>query len=878
MNKKKNKISPPNLAHYLLKRMISRGIRDSAIGDFGEIYSFLREDKSRLLADLWYWGQVLNSLPSFVYDKIFWGITMYRNYFMIALRNIKKNKIFSFINIFGFAVSIAAFIFILLYVQHELSYDDFNDNADRIYRVALERVYPDRTSYWGWMPPVLGNTLTSDFPEVEKATRICIEGVEQTINHNDRNNIETNGLYVDENFFDFFSIPIIHGDQATMLKNPNSIVLTDSYSKKYFGDENPLGKTLRINDNWWGELNCIVTGVSEDVPINSHFHYNYLISLNSTRIVEWTEWRQGWMVFTYVFLTEETNPEILENKISELMVQRFSDEIEDFRGYLTSGNSYNYFLQPLTDIHLTSNLRQEFEKNGNITYVYMFMAIALIILIIACVNFMNLSTAYSLKRAREIGIRKVLGSDRKQLISQYLFESIFISFFAFFIALGVVYTLLPYFNVLVGKTIKLAIINDPLNLLGLIALIFFVGLIAGSYPAFFMSSFKPVIVLKSKLKFNSKGSWIRGGLVIFQFASSIALIVATLVIEQQIDFMVNKDLGFSKDHVITINQVRLIGENFETFKNELNMNPNIVSYSGSETFPSVPQHSSAYKLVSNPDKKSVSIFNTSGGFGFIETLGIGLVKGRYFNPTIATDSSAVVLNEAAVALLGLKNPIGEKISIAEDLVFTIIGVVQNYHFNSLHQTVSPLAIYRVINPVYMKHFLVKVRSTNLTQTISHIENSWQKFSNGQPLSFSFLDQNIEKFYKNEQKSGQISAIFSFLAILIGCLGLFGLSAFAAEQRTKELGIRKILGASIPNLLILLSKDFTKLIVIAFIVTVPLSYILMESWLENFAFRINLEITVFILSGMIALSIAMITVSFQLIKAAFLNPVDSIKYE
>lgn len=801
---------------------------------------------------------------------------MFQNYIKIAIRNLLKQKSFTFINVIGLAIGMACFVLIFLSVRFELSYDNSHEKADQIYRVALERIYPDKVRLWGRTPFPMAPTFQEEYEEILQGTRILTNNNTIVITYGEKNIEENRVMFADPNFFDVFTIPLIQGDAKTALSQQNSAVITEETAQKFFGQEDAMGKMITI-----GNAAYMITGVTENISQNSHFHFDFLLSLITLPIYNGQEWINNWGAFTYILLQEGCDVQVLEAKLSDMVRKYMAPEVEDevktsFEDFLASGNGYRYFFQPLKDIHLRSHLDQEIEANGNITYVYLFSVISVFVLLIACINFMNLATARSTSRAKEVGVRKTLGSARKQLIAQFLLESILLSGIALVITLFLVWLFLPVFNNISGQQLEIDYFGDALILPGLIALTLLVGFLAGSYPAFFLSSFQPVAVLKRERSRGSGNSLFRNGLVIFQFTISIILIIGTFVVHRQIRYMLSKDLGFDKEQVIVIKDAYLLSQQVKAFKQELMTSASVISVSGSFNFPGAAFDGNVHKPEGTSDDRAVSLSVMFADYDFVKTMGMEIIAGRNFFEEYATDPNAYILNETAVNLLGLTNPVGSRITDNERM-YTVVGVVKDFHFKSLHHEISPVVY--IGNPGDRAGFMsVRIQPENISGTLSFLEQKWDEFTGGQPFNYSFLDDDLADQYEAEQKTRQISGIFSALAVLIGCLGLFGLAAFTAEQRTKEIGIRKILGASVSNIVILMVKDFIKLVGFAFIIGSPLAYYLMSRWLQNFAYATNVRLDSFLWAGVLALGIALLTVSFQAIKAAIAEPVDSLRYE
>ncbi len=806
---------------------------------------------------------------------------MIKNFFKIALRNLWRNKLNTFINIIGLSVGIASCILITLHVTDEFSYDKFFENSERIYRVALNRIYPENTISYAPIPHSYGTSILEDFPEVEAQVRIWDFNTEFVLSYEDEIFNESNFLFADSTFFDFFSIKLLIGDPKTVLSDPTSIVMTESTAKRYFGNEDPLGKTLTTP---FGEVK--VSGVCEDIPENSHMDFNFLGSLfiiEFSRTVNYI----SFSTHTYIRLAEDADPKIVEAKLPDLVTRYAAGQIESQMGvtyeeYTKAGNGYDYFLQPLESIHLHSNLEAEMDPNGDYRYVTIFISIALFILILACINFINLSTAQAAERAKEVGIRKVVGSHKKFIVRQFLFESIFVSFFSLWIGLILVELSLPTFNNLAQKTLFLDYFGNGFVLPILVFISVFVGVIAGIYPSFFLSSYKPVEVLKGKFGSSKRGRILRYSLVVFQFTISIGLIAFTLLVNTQIRYIMNKNLGFDKEKVIVVDRVFSLGENMQTFIDEVKKMPDVsnVALSGTEV-----QGGFYFGVMLQKDANS-EILTTRGMIVddfFVKTLGLEIAEGRDFSDQF-DDSLKVLVNEAFVKEFDFKEPIGAQFRFRfnnEDpfAEYTIVGVVKNYHYNSLHQPIQSFIMFNneerggAARQLYVKH-----TNGNISSSINEIENKWNEFSNDAMFSYYFLDEKLSQQYTMEQTSMKIFSLFSLLAIIIACVGLLGLASYMAIQRTKEVGIRKAMGASVSNIILLLSYDFTKWVVVANLIAWPLAYWLMNNWLKNFAFKTNIGLWIFFASGGLALFIALITIVYMALKSARGNPVDSLRYE
>lgn len=808
---------------------------------------------------------------------------MFRNYFKVAVRNLWKNKMFSLINIVGLAIGLCCFLLISVYVLDEWSFDKFHKNADRIYRINAAIRFGGNDLNIPETSDMMGASLKSDYPEVEEYTRLYNNEGNKLIKKGTEYINEVRVAHADSTFFNVFSFPAIAGDSRTALNEPNTVVITESMAKKYFGSTNVLGKNIETNDD--SSTTYKITSVIRDMPKNSHFNFDFLFSMKNVKY-QWGQYLSH-NFHTYLLLKKGTDYKAFEKKFDQYINKYILPQakqylqIKSMAEFEKAGNKIAYTLTPLTKIHLYSNLNFELSPGGSIQYVYIFSAIALFILVLACINFMNLTTARSANRAREVGIRKVLGTQRKNLITQFLTESTLMVILSLVIAVAIAFFVLPLFNTVSDKSMRLGILFSPLILPLLLLLPFVVGILAGSYPAFYLSFFRPIQVLKGKLSTKGGNGRLRSALVVFQFATAIILIIGTIVVYSQLHFIQQKDLGYKKDQVLIINDAYALNKNDEGFKNEMLQQAGVISATQSGFLP-----------VSNSSRSDNSfskdaVADSKNGFGmqcwnvdydYLRTMGMELKSGRNFSKDFGTDTSAVIVNETVAKMLGDDSPIGKKVyqlGVDNPSPYTVIGVVKNFNFESLHKSVGPLAFFLGKSPGLISF---KVKAANLPTILKAVEAKWKSMAPGMPFSYRFLDESFAEMYRSEQRAGKIALIFSVLAILIACLGLFGLATFIAEQRTKEIGIRKILGASVNGIVQLLSKDFVKLVLIAFIVAVPVAWWAMNKWLQDFAYRIDLSWWIFLLAGLTALMIALVTVSFQAIKAALTNPVKNLRTE
>ena len=812
---------------------------------------------------------------------------MFKNYLKIALRNLRKHKAYSFINIAGLAIGIGCCALIMLYVQDELSFDRFHKNADRIYRVALSAAVSGTPINAATSSAPMAAALLAEYPEVRGTTRFWDIG-RVLIGHENNRFYEDGFLFADSSVFQVFTFPLLSGDPQTALVQPNSVVLTEKMAHKYFGNENPLGQFLRYDNR----VDYKITGVLKDIPRQSHLQFDFLASLVTQPRSQSPVWISN-SYYTYVLLQENYAPQQLEAKFPALVKKYVAPQIQQaigksFEEAIAAGAKYDFYLQPLPSIYLHSTAQNDLAVTSDIKYVYILTAIAVFILLIAAINFMNLATARSSNRAKEVGLRKVLGSERRQLIKQFLGESILLSLLALLIAIFLIEMLLPVFNNLAGKALSLRFSGNLVFISGLVGIALMIGAVAGIYPAFVLSAFQPAAVLKGSLSRlgGTKSPWLRSTLVVLQFTISIVLLVGTGVAFQQLQYMKNKRLGFAKEQVVVLPiETRAGQQKYESFRQELLRNPNVVAVGATSSVPGRVDNDTVYRPegVSNEVIYSLKVMRVSEDF--LPALQIDMVAGRGFSREFVSDTSdAFVINEAAAHYMGMtpEAAVGKRLTEVaagannEDDQRTIIGVVKDFHYESMHQEIKPLAM--SISPSDYQYITVRVRPENIAATLATLQEKWQAFEPGYPPRYFFLDADFGRLFAAEARQSQIFGHFTVLAIGIACLGLFGLASFIAEQRTKEIGVRKVLGASVQQIIVLLSKDFTKLVVIAFLLAAPVAYFVMNKWLQDFAYRTPLNPTVFVLAGVLALMIAWLTVSYQAIKAALLNPVEALRYE
>jgi len=802
---------------------------------------------------------------------------MLGNYLKIAFRNFLKHKSYSFINIAGLAIGMAASIVIGVYIFTEISYDKYHEKSERIYRIETFLEFGGNAVNVASTNFPAGPVLKSDYPEVENLVRLRRFFYDTPVSYDETQYVEKNVFYADPSFFDIFSFNMLMGNPKTALEKPYSIVITKAMAGKYFGDEQPIGKVLTLDK----DKLYTVTGIVDNVPYNSHFTFNMLCSFESVRDIvgsQMERWMGDFQNFTYILLDDNYDYKKLEVKIPALIEKNIGELLA------VSDGKVELFLQPLEKIHLYSNTLNEIIGSGDIKYIYIFSAIAFFILLIACINFLNLTTARSAIRYREVGVKKVYGAKRSQLIFQFLSESLLFSVFAAIIALLIIAQIWPLVHEYSG--LEISVLFDNLNWFagGLIALTLLVGIAAGSYPAFYLSSFHPASIVKG-IKTDKTRLNYRKVLVILQFVISITLIGSTLIIINQLNYLQNKKLGFKKDNVVAVPfDHRSATRSVESLKNDLFSHPEVISVTTSST---IPGQGGTRQNVFQPEgfvqKDAPLICAINVDKDFLPTMNIELIAGRNFSDKYSTDpAKSIIINETAVKRFGWKNPLGKKVTewIGSQPTKTVIGVVKDYHFTPLHYKIAPLIIENETNGENHRtnYFLIRIASTNINESINFIQSVLENKNSPLPFKFFFLDENFNDLYNSEMRFSRIFSYFTSIAIFLACLGLLGLAAYTAEQRTKEIGIRKVLGASIGSVTVMLSKEFIKSVVFANLIAWPVTYFAMNRWLQNFAYRINISWWMFASAGAFALGIALLTVSFQAIRAATANPVESLRYE
>ncbi len=804
---------------------------------------------------------------------------MIKNFFLTAIRNLYKQKAYFFINVLGLAIGLASFIFISIYVLHELSYDKFHSNHENIYRVFIKGEMSGQSLDGSTTASPMAAALLNDYPEVENVARIGRFGT-WIVGHENKTFIEDHFLFADSSFFNIFDFKLIEGDPNKALTHPRSVVLTESSAKKYFGDENPMGKLLKVEQD---TVFYKVTGIAEDAPENSHIQFDMIGSLITLRVSR----DRGWVnhnMQTYIALKEGTSPDKFRGKMQKMIEVYVGPQIKEILGltmeqFKELGNYFGYFLNPITDIHLKSNLPDELETGGNIVYVQLFSIIALLILLIAIINFVNLSTAKSTTRAKEVGIRKTIGAKRKALIYQFIGESVLLSIIAIIIAILLISLFSTNFNQLVGQELP-GLFSTPLNLVYLFCLAVIVGIIAGIYPAFVLSAFQPIKVLKGRISTEAKSGWLRSSLVVFQFTISISIIIGTIVIYKQLNYIQSKDLGFNKEELLILKRPDALRKKIESFKKELLSNTYILGVSNSRTMPGKEYPFNGKQKMDDPENNLFLLMQNRVSLEYPKLMGFELTQGRFFSKEYSTDSLACIVNEETVKLLQYDDPLNSYIvdfSGNGTVRRPIIGVLKNFHLETLHKKIQPSIM--TVMPYNVEGYMqIRLNTSNLKNTLAFIEDKWNEYIPQVPFQYFFFDEEYKQNYQYEIKTGQIFGTFAILAIFIACLGLLGLITYTAAIRTKEIGIRKAHGATLFNIIKLLSGEIVKLILISTFISWTIAYFWIEQWLNNFAFHVSIGPGVYIVSTIIALIIGWIAISFQTIKVGLSNPVDALRYE
>jgi len=806
---------------------------------------------------------------------------MLKNFITVAMRNMLRYKGYSAINIAGLAIGLACSIYIGAYVVNELTFDGFHSKAKQIYRICLDGKINEQSILSPVSNAPIAPTMKVEIPGVENFCRI--EGtVDMMMRYENKIFNEGGLIFTDSTFFQFFDFKLLSGDAKTVLREPHTIVLSQEMANKYFGSEDPMGKMIKSEND---TILYRVTGICENVPDNSHIKFDMVASICGNESIKNDIWL-GNSFAAYVMLQPNVKQADIEKKMHDLLLKYGEPQLKQilnisWNDFVKAGNHYEYFLEPLLDVHLYSKTLSGSEAK----MVYIFIIIAVFILLIACINFMNLSTARAANRAKEVGIRKVLGSQRRFLMLQFLSEAFFISLLSLILAVMLLELLMPSLNSFLDIKLNINYFQNWFIIPSLLALVVIVGVLAGSYPAFVLANFQPVAVLKGKMKAGSKSSVLRKILVVFQFTISTIILLGTLVIYQQINYFLNKNLGFNKEQMLIIQRASTLGKQTQAFQDEIRKDPNIVNTSNSNTLPGYLNSNQGYQFEGVDPSKTFIFWRMEADPQYLKTMGIDLVEGRFFEEGSKADSNVVILNESATRELGFKTPkeaMGKRIidlrpHSDHNQFLPIVGIVKDWHFQSLHSQIAPM-IFHLKHPENSGVVNVRLRPENNKQTISMIEKTWKKFTNDQPFEYFFIDKKLEELYKSETQVGKISTFFAFLAIFIACLGLFGLISFTSLLRTKEIGIRKTLGASTQTIIYLLSKETIILVIVSSLIAYPVAYYYMDKWLQNFVYRMNINWLVFVLTTFLVILIALLTVSFQAIKAARRNSIEALRYE
>lgn len=831
------------------------------------------------------------------YHKVFWAkarhqrrlggelmhrMDLFRNALKISYRNMAKAKGFTFLNVLGLAVGLACCVLIALYVQDELRYDRFHAEGDRMYRLVWDARLPDGTTWYGPITPApMAEAVRREVPEVDAITRLRVMNGAFALRYEERALLTDRMFYADSTFFSVFTFPLRAGDPTTALTAPQTVVVTESGALRYFGKTDVMGQTLDIDG-----VPFRVTGVAADVPAASHLHFDLVASMSSLGPNVLNDFWFSNNFYTYLLLKDDTPPGAVEAKLEGVVQTHLSAQLMDLRGVgyddlLEAGGRWRYELQPLADIHLRSHTNNEIEPNGHIAYVYGFSLVALIILLLACINFTNLSTSRAALRAREVGLHKVLGSHRRQVAGRFLVEALLLAGLATAVAVALVLAALPAFNGLAGKALTAASLAQPLYVAGLPLLAVLVGVAAGAYPAFVLSRFRPAEVLKGGTLLQGGGRRLRGALVVFQFTLTIALIACTLIVYRQVGFMQGKALGFDKEHVFVVERTQVLGNAGAAFKEEVARLPGVTAAAYISHVPGRGTGDNPFTVGASPDGAVNSLRTVYADFDLVAALGLQMKAGRAFSSAFGADASAVLLNEAAVRAMGLENPVGQQITRvgladpSQSTTFTVIGVVEDFHYASLHEPILPLAL---LPTSFSWRMAVRLGPGDVRAAVDRVKGVWEAAAPGEPFSYAFLDRDLDALYASEHRTGRLFGVAALLAILVACLGLFGLASLTAVQRTKEVGIRKALGASVTGLVALLSKDFLRLVGVAFVLAAPLAYVLMDRWLAGFAYRVGLSGWTFVLTGLAALALTLVAVGYQALRTATADPVQTLRYE
>jgi putative ABC transport system permease protein len=866
---------PPRIPGWLIR--VSAWYEDgyAVYGDACEEYYELAETLGDRPARRWFWRQGLRAFPAFVIDYAVWRTIMLRNYLKVAFRNIRKQKGYAFINISGLAIGMAACILILLWVYDEMSFDAYHENADRIFRLTIDANLGTAMSA-PLAPTPAGPAMVRDYPEVVQAVRLTRPN-RSPVTVGDREFFEENVAYADNSIFEVFTFPLVEGDPRTALQTAYAAVLTEDIARKYFGREPALGKTLKLG----GGREYTVTGVAKTIPGNSHFRFNILLSME-TRYAESRPIMENWLAISnygYVLLAENADPAALEAKLPAMVEKNLGAVLKSL------GGSVTLRLQPLKRIHLHSDFRGDIAPQGNILYVYLFSAIALFILVIAGINFVNLSTARSTARAKEVGMRKTLGALRQRLVGQFLGESVVYSLLALVIAVGLILLAKPWLSSLAGRDLGLDVLRIPWLIPGFLALALLVGIAAGGYPAFYLSSFHPVRVLRGGARIGAKNVLFRRILVVTQFVISVVLIIGTMVVYKQLAYMKSKNLGFEKERVVVLPGLGdVMPGSYETLRNEFRNIPGVLSVGATSLVPGRGLMKSVFQPEGYARDQSQPMDYCNIDPGYLPTLGIVIAKGRNFSEELAMDrTQSVLINRTAAEKYGWKDPLGKQFIIPpdpntqeEEQRLNVIGVVEDFHITSLKEKIEPMIL--LYDPKQCRDLVVRIAPADVQKMLGLLRAKWKELLPRKPFDSYFLDEAFDSQYRAEERIGKLAMRFSLLAIFVSCLGLFGIASYTTEQRTKEIGVRKVLGASAGVIVRMLSREYLLLVAIGNLIAWPAAFVMMRTWLDNFAYRTSIALWVFLAAGILSIAVSMLTVSTQSVRAARTDPIRSIRYE
>ncbi|MFC1492690.1 ABC transporter permease [candidate division KSB1 bacterium] len=858
----------PGLLRWFVDLMLSGSSLSSVPGDFEEEYNERLRNSGALKAWLWILRQTIKALPSLIAISFYGSIAMFKNYLKIMFRNLVKQKLYSFINISGLALGMTCSILIFLFIRYELSYDSFHEDAGDIYRIVLEQKQTDNNGWWYGTPPVLAPTLVQDFPDINHAVRFSRGS--QHIRCNNEKFTEYGFYFADPEFLELFAFPLVSGNPENALNEPFSVLISEEMRDKYFNGTDPIGKTI---DQFYNEKyhSFRITGVLKNLPENTHVDFKFLASFESLRtmVVDPAGWFTKWgnnRLETYVKIKKNVDPVYLEQKLSDY-------------AYQIQTMNVSYHIQPIINIHLQGSTFGGVEANRDLSNIFIFSAVAVFIIIIACFNYINLTTAMFKKRAKEVGMRKVIGAGRKQIILQFLGESLVMSFTALCISLILLGILVRHFGQIIGKDISFSLLTDPGVLITVISAALITAVISGSYPAIFLSSFEPVKIIKGNFSVSPGGSApFRNSLVTIQFVISTVLIICILVTSGQLDYLRNKKLGYEKEHIIIVNLAGNIKKNYEAIKDELLKNPGILKVSASAGSPmSLGWYSRPVWRGYDPSR-NIFVPRLIGDTDIVDVYGLEIMKGRNFTAEDkASPEIEYILNETAVSMAGWDDPIGKEFGFDGEINGKVIGIVKDFHTLSLHHKIGPVAV-EMSDPYYYFDLSIKTNGKNISETLDYIRNIYEGFSPQFAFDYEFFDETFDVYYKTEERLGSTFRYFTLLAIFITCLGLFGLASFTTENRRKEIGIKKVLGSAVIRIVGLFLKEFVFLLIIANLIAWPVAYFAMNKWLQNFAYRIEPGIMIFVAASIMSLVITVGSIGFQVVKASLANPVESLRYE